>query len=79
MGRDPEVQNRQWRAIRRAVLIRDAYTCYVCLGRANTVDHIIPRIAGGTHQLDNLRACCARHNSEKGNRAPAVPIPSRDW
>jgi 5-methylcytosine-specific restriction endonuclease McrA len=79
MGRDPELQNRQWRAIRRAVLVRDRYTCYVCLGRANSVDHVIPRSMGGSHHLDNLRACCSKCNSTKGERAPAVPIPSRVW
>lgn len=79
MGRDPEIQNRQWRAIRRAVLVRDSYTCYVCLGRANTVDHLIPRAMGGSHHMDNLRACCAKHNAAKGDRPPAVPFPSRVW
>jgi 5-methylcytosine-specific restriction endonuclease McrA len=79
MSRDPELRTRQWREIRKAVLVRDSYTCYVCQCKANTVDHIIPRVLGGTHSMDNLRACCLRHNSEKGNRAPAVPITSRVW
>lgn len=79
MGRDPELQNRKWRQIRRAVLVRDAFTCYVCLGKANQVDHIIPRVMGGTHHMSNLRAVCAKHNVAKGDKAPPVPFPSRVW
>lgn len=39
-------------------------------------DHIIPRIQGGTHHLDNLRDACHAHHSSKtaqegkGYRAP---------
>jgi 5-methylcytosine-specific restriction endonuclease McrA len=79
MSKDPEIRSHQWKAIRRAILVRDNYTCYVCLGRANSVDHIVPRNMGGTNHFDNLRACCTRCNSGKGNRAPAVPITSRVW
>lgn len=29
------------------------------------VDHIVGRMAGGTHHLDNLRVLCARHHQQK--------------
>jgi len=79
MGRDPDLQNYLWRQIRLGVLKRDGYRCYQCGEKANTVDHITPRRLGGTHHPSNLRACCARCNSLKGDRAPAVPMPSRVW
>lgn len=53
--------------LRRAVLVRDNWTCYLCGGAipewvdwphplAGTADHVIPWIAGGKATLDNLRA-----------------------
>lgn len=79
MHSDPELKTTWWRRVRLVVLMRDRFTCYQCLGKANTVDHIVPRIMGGTHHPSNLRACCSKCNSAKGDRAPAVPIPSRVW
>jgi 5-methylcytosine-specific restriction endonuclease McrA len=79
MARDPAVQNKQWRQIRKVVLVRDSYTCYRCGARATQVDHLVSRALGGTHALSNLAAICARCNQQKGDRAPAVPIPSRKW
>lgn len=78
-GRDPELQTKEWKRIRQLVLIRDRYRCYVCGGRATTVDHLVARVHGGTHALSNLAACCAPHNYAKGDRAPAVPFTSRVW
>jgi 5-methylcytosine-specific restriction endonuclease McrA len=76
---DPALHTTWWKRARLVVLIRDNYRCYICGGPARTVDHIVSRHAGGTHALSNLAACCATHNYAKGNRAPAVPIPSRVW
>ena len=79
MGRDPEVQNRQWREIRRAVLVRDHYTCYMCGAKANSVDHLVSRKLGGTHHMSNLVACCSKCNSLKGEGPVTVPLNSRQW
>jgi len=79
MHSDPGLKTKLWKRIRLVVLMRDGYRCYICGEHANTVDHIVPRIMGGTEHLSNLAACCAKHNSAKGDRAPAVPIPSRVW
>lgn len=51
-----------WSRLRRVVLVRDRYRCQYC-GRSDvpmTVDHRIPRVAGGTDAMSNLVACCAR-------------------
>lgn len=33
-----------------------------------SIDHIVPRTAGGTHEVSNLRAACGSCNTSKGNR-----------
>ena len=48
-----------WRKLRRVILERDDWTCYLCGHPANTVDHVIPHAAGGTDDPTNLAACCA--------------------
>jgi 5-methylcytosine-specific restriction endonuclease McrA len=41
---------------------RDGNRCQIggpsCLRWASEVDHVVPRIAGGTDSLDNLRSVC---------------------
>jgi len=37
-GRDPR-DSRDWRALRKQILIRDGYTCTYCGQPADTVDH----------------------------------------
>lgn len=34
------------------------------------VDHIVPRLHGGTSELDNLQALCTQCNSRKGHKLP---------
>lgn len=79
----PAGSTRLWRALRLAVLNRDAWRCQVpldaagrivaaggrpCHAFADTVDHKVPRAAGGDDSLDNLRAACRAHNLRKGAR-----------
>lgn len=50
-----------WSKIREEVLIRDDYTCQVCLSKASTrfhIHHILKRKEGGTDHLDNLVTVC---------------------
>lgn len=51
-----------WSRRRKDVMRRDGYRCRIggpsCLIFAEEVDHIIPRIAGGSDHMDNLRAVC---------------------
>lgn len=62
--------SRRWRRLRRVVLERDGYSCQLdgCGAYADHVDHVTPRIAGGSDALENLRALCAFHNLSKGSR-----------
>jgi 5-methylcytosine-specific restriction endonuclease McrA len=61
-------------ATRAAVMLRDAYVCQYCgatPGRHNlTVDHVLPRSRGGSHDWDNLVTACTRCNQRKGSRTP---------
>jgi len=64
---------------RRRIFLRDAYACRYCgydmalhfpyphLG-VLTVDHIVPKIAGGTDRNDNLATCCYSCNTRKRHR-----------
>jgi HNH endonuclease/AAA domain len=60
---------RRAQALTRAVLERDGYRCVYCGGPATTADHIVPRSAGGTDSMDNLRAACRPCNSSRGDGA----------
>ena len=48
------------------MLKRDGYICAYCGNEATQVDHVISRKVGGSHDLENLVACCAPCNSAKG-------------
>ena len=63
----------QLRLSRHSVLARDNYTCQYCgvRNRELTIDHVVPRWAGGPHTWDNLVACCRRCNLKKGDKTPA--------
>lgn len=57
---------------KREVLRRDNYTCQYC-GRKGyhlTIDHVVPRHAGGPHRWTNLVAACSTCNRRKGGRTP---------
>jgi 5-methylcytosine-specific restriction endonuclease McrA len=58
------------RITRDGVLRRDGYTCLYCGGRADTVDHILPRCRGGGDNWFNLVAACQSCNGRKGDRTP---------
>jgi 5-methylcytosine-specific restriction endonuclease McrA len=55
---------------RRAIQARDGHRCQVqgCGRPGQTVDHVIPRSRGGTHEWTNVALMCIRHNSHKGDR-----------
>ena len=65
---------RAWRVIRNRVLIRDGYECAYCGQHATTVDHIVPRVQGGTDDDDNLVAACALCNALKSDRAAFLAL-----
>jgi 5-methylcytosine-specific restriction endonuclease McrA len=63
------MKSRQWWQLRRMILVRDHYLCQLqlegCLGRADSVDHIMPRERGGASVPENLQAACMRCNRAK--------------
>lgn len=74
MARDPFYNSRAWRELRAAALHRDCHTCVTpgCRRRAEVVDHIVPRKAGGSDSVANLRSLCRtcdnQAHREKGSR-----------
>lgn len=58
---------------------RDNYTCWICNkacdttvdprthGDSPTLDHVIPRSKGGSHEHENLRTACRSCNSKRGD------------
>ncbi len=72
---------------RRGVFARDGHRCQYCGGRAESIDHVLPRSRGGRHTWDNVVAACRRCNSAKRDHllqetsmrlaaAPSEPPPS---
>jgi 5-methylcytosine-specific restriction endonuclease McrA len=53
---------------RRAVFERDGHRCAYCTGRAETLDHVVPRSRGGAHSWANVVAACSRCNHRKADR-----------
>ncbi len=54
---------------RRAVFVRDDFTCQYCAGPAENLDHVVPRSRGGQHTWENVVACCKRCNVRKSDRS----------
>lgn len=76
---------------RRAVLLRDSFTCQYCGDQPGkerlTLDHIIPRSRGGRMDWENVVTACAPCNRRKANRTPEeanmkllnTPVRPRFW
>lgn len=52
---------------RRRIRTRDHDRCFYCEERSDTIDHLIPRSAGGMNDDGNLVGCCRRCNVAKDN------------
>lgn len=63
----------QGRLTRRDVFLRDRYTCQYCGHQTKdlTLDHVIPRHRGGSHDWVNVVAACKQCNHRKAGRTPA--------
>jgi len=59
---------------RKALLLRDNYTCQYCGAQPPrdqlTIDHVLPRSRGGRTEWENVVIACASCNRRKGNRTP---------
>lgn len=60
------------RLSRREVFLRDGYTCQYCglTTKDLTLDHVVPRVRGGTHVWDNIVSACPKCNHRKAGRTP---------
>ena len=60
---------------RNNVLARDKFRCQYCGRRLSacdlSLDHVVPRSAGGRTTWENIVACCHPCNDRKANRTPA--------
>lgn len=55
---------------RRAVFARDEHRCQYCGGRADSIDHVMPRSRGGANTWENVAAACRPCNLSKRDRTP---------
>jgi 5-methylcytosine-specific restriction endonuclease McrA len=53
---------------RAGLMYRDNYRCAYCGGRAETIDHVVPRSRGGPHTWQNCVASCAKCNHRKADK-----------
>ncbi len=56
------------RRIKQAVRAKFKHRCASCGDYGNQVDHIIPRVRGGTHAIDNLQNLCECCHASKTTR-----------
>lgn len=56
----------RWRKTREAVFAAYGRACWRCGAWAATVDHVVPVVLGGSHDLANLRPACGRCNFSSG-------------
>jgi 5-methylcytosine-specific restriction endonuclease McrA len=68
-----------YRHVRAYVLQRDEHECYVCHGRADCVDHLLPRSMGGSNHPNNLKAICSSCNSKRQNNAHMEVTSTIKW
>lgn len=64
------------RSMRLRVFDRDGWRCVQCGCKkrdALTLDHIVPRCAGGPTTFDNLQTLCRACNRRKGGTIPQDP------
>jgi 5-methylcytosine-specific restriction endonuclease McrA len=62
----------QGRLTRRDIFLRDNFTCQYCHRQTKdlTLDHVMPRHRGGSHEWDNVVAACKSCNHRKAGRTP---------
>ncbi len=62
-------EHKEWTDTRYRIFARFGWRCCKCgTTKSPTVDHIIPKSAGGTDHDHNLQLLCETHNKEKGSQ-----------
>ena len=79
----PSDRSPAWPSVRRRVLVRAAYRCHWCGGRASEADHVVALVDGGAAlDLRNLVAACRSCNARRGGELrgrPRLVRRSRQW
>lgn len=75
----PELSNKHWKKLRRLILERDNFQCWMCGGKATQVDHLRPPRAGGTDDPENLGAACLPCNDRKHSKWTDTPVLTVNW
>lgn len=69
-----QIYRREVPLSRKNILTRDGYVCQYCGDERTsaelTVDHIVPKVQGGSNEWTNVVACCRGCNTHKGGRTP---------
>ena len=67
----PRIRGNAWQAIRRRILLRDAYTCQGCglVRNDHEIDHRVPLHMGGKNNDENLQALCRSVGEHEGCHA----------
>ena len=61
------------------MLVRDQYTCGYCGSlEATEADHVVPKVRGGSDDMDNLIASCRSCNARKYSRSVGVFLAQAD-
>jgi len=59
---------------RHTIMLRDGFACQYCGASPHrsqlTIDHVVPKVRGGSSTWDNLVCACKRCNQTKGARTP---------
>lgn len=75
MSAKGNLSQREWRALKLAVLERDGYACKYCRKplsyESATMDHVMPRSKGGPTVAINLVPACRKCNTSKADGMPA--------
>lgn len=53
---------------RENIFIRDSFSCQYCGEDAESIDHIMPKSKGGSHEWSNVVACCKKCNLLKADK-----------
>ncbi len=53
---------------RRAIFARDGGKCVYCAAPATSIDHVMPRSRGGSHEWGNVVSACHKCNHQKADR-----------
>lgn len=65
-----EIGTRRWKKLRAKIISRDG-ACVWCGSQEQLqVDHITPRVMGGTNAEENLQVLCKTCNLRKGKKDP---------